>query len=264
MGDGERDRASAQADAGETTGTPGGREGEPARGLSRRRALQVLAAGAAGAAALPAAGCVPTEEAATTVGATPSTGATTGAAAPAGQAPPASGNPLARGTPTDPDLLSPVVPWNLVLTDDELRTLAALCDLIIPADERSPAASDVGAHEFIDEWVSAPYDGNREDLVLIRGGIVWLDRESAARFERRFVDLSDGEKRAIADDICYEPNARPEHLAAARFFDRVRDLASTAFWTTEEGMADLGFVGNRPMTSFDGPPPEVLERLGLV
>lgn len=233
--------------------TTGGPTGPERRGVTRRRALQVLAAGAAGAAALPAAGCVPIEE----------TGGETGAAPPAGQAPPRGGDSLARGTPTDPDLLDPVIPWDLVLEDDELETLASLCDVILPADERSPAASEVGAHEFIDEWVSAPYDGNRDDLVLIRGGIVWLDREAHARFERRFVDLTDVEKRAIADDICYAPEARPEHRAGARFFDRVRDLASTAFWTTEAGMADLGFVGNRPMTSFDGPPTEVLERLGL-
>lgn len=259
-GDG-KDPVSRPTDAADGTAHPplDPRDGEPARGLTRRRALQVLAAGAAGAAALPAAGCVPTEEAASAVGGTPMAGATPST----GQEPPPGGNPLARGTPADPDLLSPVVPWDRVLTGDELETLAALCDLILPADERSPAASDVGAHEFIDEWVSAPYDGNREDLVLIRGGIVWLDRESATRFGRRFVDLADGEKRAIADDICYAPDARPEHLAGARFFDRVRDLASTAFWTTAEGMADLGFVGNRPMTSFEGPPREVLERLGL-
>ena len=28
-------------------------------------------------------------------------------------------------------------------------------------------------------------------------------------------------------------------------------------------MRDLGYVGNIPLPSFDGPPPEVLERLGL-
>ncbi len=222
----------------------------PPPGLTRRRALQVLAAGAA-AAALPASGCVPTEE----------PGAAEGA--PAGGDSPRGGDPLARGTPTDPDLLAPTVPWEPVLDADELETLAALCDAIIPGDDRSPAASAVGAHEFIDEWIGAPYDGNREDLVLVRGGLAWLDRESNARFDRGFAALADEQRRAICDDICYQPNARPDHRAAARFFDRVRDLAATAFWTTEQGMGDLGFVGNRPMASFEGPPPEVLERLGL-
>ena len=229
------------------------REREVTDGLTRRRALQVLAAGAAGAAAFSTGACadeldsgVPGPEDAASF-----TGATSG------------GNPRAAGTPTDPDMVSPVVWWDLVLTEDELATVAALCDVIIPEDEHSPGAAALGAHNFIDEWVSAPYDGNRNDLVLVRGGLVWLDVESAARFGGRFTDLTLEQKHAICDDICWEANAASEYRVAARFFDRVRDLTSTAFWTTAEGMADLGFVGNRPVPTFDGPPPEVLERLGL-
>ncbi len=224
---------------------------QPGQGLTRRRALQVLAAGAA---ALPAAGCgissdLPPRE--------------RGAAGAARGTDDRPGNPLAAGTPTDPDLIAPVVPWETVLTEDELETLATLCDAILPADDRSPGAAELGAHHFIDEWVSAPYDGNREDLVLVRGGLVWLDIESDRRFGRPFQGLDADQRAAILDDICCEPEAAPELGAAARFFDRVRDLTSTAFWTTEEGMADLGFVGNRPMASFEGPPREVLEKLGL-
>ncbi|WP_419939715.1 gluconate 2-dehydrogenase subunit 3 family protein [Candidatus Palauibacter sp.] len=229
------------------------REENAPEGLTRRRALQVLAAGAAGAAAISAGACADaTESGVPGAGdATGFSGATSG------------GNPRAAGTPTDPDMVSPVVRWDLVLTEDELATLAALCDVIIPEDEHSPGAAALGAHAFIDEWVSAPYDGNREDLTRIRGGLVWLDIESSERFGGRFTELTLEQKHAICDDICWVENAAPEYQVAARFFDRVRDLTSTAFWTTAEGMADLGFVGNRPMPSFDGPPPEVLERLGL-
>ncbi|WP_420448865.1 gluconate 2-dehydrogenase subunit 3 family protein [Candidatus Palauibacter sp.] len=232
------------------------REGDAPEGLTRRRALQVLAAGAAGAAALSTAACAEGAEPGPAGSGDPSDptefeGATSG------------GNPRAAGTATDPDMVSPVVWWDLVLTEDELATLAPLCDVIIPEDEHSPGAAALGAHAFIDEWVSAPYDGNRNDLVLVRGGLVWLDIESNERFGGRFTELTLEQKHAICDDICWEANAAPEYRVAARFFDRVRDLTSTAFWTTAEGMADLGFVGNRPMPSFDGPPPEVLERLGL-
>lgn len=225
------------------------------QGVTRRRALQVLAATAATAATLPAVACAPESDGGS---------AGTDLAAVPGDRSAVVGNPLAAGTPTDPDLITPIVPWDLVLTDDELDTLASLCDVIIPGDDRSPSASSVGAHEFIDEWVSAPYAGNQDDLVQVRGGIVWLERESRTRFQTGFSDLSDDQKHEICDDICYEPNADVAYRSAARFFDKVRDLTSSAFWTTEEGMADLGFVGNRAMASFDGPPPEVLERLGLV
>jgi hypothetical protein len=215
--------------------------------MDRRQALKVMAIAAAGPTL---AACAPGEE---------RTDAT---------APGPVGNPRAAGTSWDPDLVAPVVPWERTLTEDELASLAVLCDVILPADDRSPSASAVGAHDFIDEWVSAPFDGNVRDLVVIRGGVIWLDRESNARFGSgaapvRFRDLSEEQRTAICDDICYEPNAPAGYEAAARFFDRVRYLTSTAFWTTTEGMQDLEYIGNIPLGQWDPPPPEVLRHIGL-
>jgi Gluconate 2-dehydrogenase subunit 3 len=174
-------------------------------------------------------------------------------------------NPKAAGTAWDPDLVAPTIPWERVLAPDELQSLAALCDVIIPEDDRAPSASQVGAHDFIDEWVSAPYDGNERDLVTVRGGLAWLDRESAERFGdgRRFRDLSMEQQHTICDDICFLAEAAPGYEVAARFFDKVRDLTSTAFWTTQQGMDDLGYVGNVPLPRWDLPPQEVLRHLGL-
>ena len=174
-------------------------------------------------------------------------------------------NTLVAGTPTDPDLLSPVIPWERILTQDELDTLAVLCDLIIPADERSPSASQLGAHHYIDEWVSAPYERMGRDRILIRDGLVWLDGEASRRFGggTRFRDLSLELADQICADIAYVPEAAPQFEAGARFFARVRDLTSGAFWTTEEGMQDLQYIGNVPLERWDPPPPEVLEYLGL-
>ena len=129
--------------------------------IDRRQALKVMAIAAA---APTLAQCAPGEE-----------GVDVTAPAP-------TSNPKAAGTAWDPDLVAPTVPWERTLAADELESLAALCDVILPADERSPSASALGAHDFIDEWVSAPYEGNERDLVLIRGGLVWLDREADTRF----------------------------------------------------------------------------------
>lgn len=174
------------------------------------------------------------------------------------------GNPLASGTPTDPDLLDPIVPWERSLTEPELETLAGLCDMIIPADERSPAASALGCHEFVDEWVSAPYEAMQRDKVLVRGGIVWLDAESGRRFGGRFVELTGAQRAEICDDICYGEEAPPELENASRFFDKVRDLTATAFYTTREGMEDVGYVGNVPLARWGPPPPEALRHVGLL
>ena len=137
--------------------------------------------------------------------------------------------------------------------------------MIIPADERSQSASQLGAHDFIDEWVSAPYEANQSDKIILREGLVWLDSEAARRFGEgmRFRELTPDQRIAICDEICYLPNTRSELEAAALFFDKVRDLTSTAFWTTPEGMEDLQYVGNVPLPRWDPPPPEVLRHIGL-
>ena len=167
------------------------------------------------------------------------------------------------GTLSDPDLVHPKTPWEKVMTAGEMTVLAALCDTIIPADDQSPAASQVGVPDFINEWASAPYDYQRGGLAQIRAGLTWLDAESTRRFRKTFAQLSEPERNRICDDICYEPKAKPKFKVAAKFFDLIRDLAATGFYTTTEGMKDLQYIGNVALPKFDGPPPEVLKHLGL-
>lgn len=168
-----------------------------------------------------------------------------------------------RGTPTDPDLLHPRKDWPRKLSARELATLAVLCDTIIPADAKSPAASAVGVPAYINEYVSAPYDGQMRDLIRVRGGLAWLNTESQERFGKQFSRLGAAERSQICDDICYLPRAKPEFQAAARFFDLIRDLTAVGFYTTDAGMRDLQYIGNVAQPRWNGPPPAVLRHLGL-
>ena len=181
--------------------------------------------------------------------------------------------PLARdvaanqaGYGTDPELLKewkPGGPWPLTLGVQARLTTAALCDLIIPADEHSPAASSVGVVEFIDEWISAPYPQQRGDRAVILPGLVWIDEEAKKRFGKTFASLDEKQKSAIADDICAPAKAAPSFATAAKFFAKFRDLTAGGFYTTPVGMKDIGYTGNVPLEKFDGPPPEVLKKVGL-
>jgi gluconate 2-dehydrogenase gamma chain len=78
-----------------------------------------------------------------------------------------------------------------------------------------------------------------------------------------FAKLTNAEKTKICDDICYTPKATPEFSAGARFFSLVRNLTATAFYTTDEGMKDIGYVGNTALPKWDLPPAAVLKKLGL-
>ena len=244
--------------ADEVAGRGATTEALPPDTISRRGALKVIAAGAALGAAGPS--CAPDDG-----GADGSPGATATDAAHeelSGFDPLPPSNPLAAGTATDPDMLAPVVPWEMVLTDEEMRLVADLADVIIPADERSPAASAVGVPDYVNEFVSAP--DHTDALTTLRGGLAWLNRTARERFDAAdFPALTTAQKHEICDQIRFEPDAPPDLKPQARFFDQFRDMVSTGFWTTEEGMRDLGYRGNVPLPSFDGPPPEVLEQLGL-
>ncbi|MGV3708040.1 MAG: gluconate 2-dehydrogenase subunit 3 family protein [Gemmatimonas sp.] len=230
-----------RADDGEAATTVGG--------LNRRNMLKALAA----TAALPLLvdGCAVPDS-------TPGSASTSAAG---GKVVPGKGP---RGTPSDPVLIDPKpkVPWPKVLTPAELTTLASLCDMIIPADDKSPAASKVGAPDYINEISSEPSRGTL--LVQIRGGVAWINGESNMRFGKPFHEITDDERTKICDDLCFVPKAKPEHMAGALFFDRVRDLTAGAFYTTPEGWKDIGYIGNVALPEFKGPPLEVLQKLGLV
>lgn len=174
--------------------------------------------------------------------------------------------PGQAGYGTDPDLMKewkPGGPWPLTLGENARLTTAALCDLIIPADAQSPAASAVGVVDFIDEWISAPYPAQRADREIVLPGLLWIEAEAAKRFGKAFPALSDAQKSAIADDICSAAKARPQFADAAKFFAKFRDLTAGGFYTTPIGMKDIGYRGNVALEKFDGPPREVLERVGL-
>lgn len=171
-----------------------------------------------------------------------------------------------KGYGTDPKLTQTYRSgelWPLTFTPTQARTAQALCGLIIPADESSPSAAQLKVHLFIDEWISAPYPDQAGDKEVIVKGLAWLDAESRSRFHKAFAELDVTAQSQIADDICWVQKAKPEHAAAARFFKRFRDLTAGGFYTTPEGSKDLGFAGNTPSVTFDGPPLKVLQIVGV-
>ncbi len=174
---------------------------------------------------------------------------------------PAFANTPVRGIGTDPNLLKKEIPWPLVLNEAEMKTVKVLGDIIIPADENGPEASAVGVPEFINEWVSAPYEQQQGDLVALRKGLVWLDAESQKRFTKIFVEITPEQQIAIIDDIVKEgTDARKQ---AYNFFKMFRDRVAGGYYSTPVGWKAIGYIGNVPMAEYPGPPPEVLKHLGL-
>lgn len=174
--------------------------------------------------------------------------------------------PATVGYGTDPLLATAYTPgdvWSLILSDAERKAAIALADVILPADDLGPAASDVNLVDFIDEWVSAPYPDQVNDREVVLPGLLWLDAESQSRFQNDFADLSAEQQTAICDDLCAEKPKTPELGKAANFFTRFTTICTGAYYSTPEGWTAIGYVGNVPSGIFAGPPQEVLDQLGL-
>lgn len=168
----------------------------------------------------------------------------------------------AAGVGKDPDLANPVVPWPLTMTAAQLEMTAKLVDLILPGERDIPAPSAVGVPAFINEWVSAPYPDQHKDRVLIINGLAWLDDESKVRNGVPFVRAEARAQTAILDDIAFKDRVKPGLEKPAEFFGRMRSLTLGAFYTTREGWADIGYMGNTPGTGdYPGPTPEALAHI---
>ena len=157
-----------------------------------------------------------------------------------------------------PEVAAPYQPK--VFNPHEWKTVHALCDLIIPADERSESAAAAGVPEFIDDWL----DLQRGDLLSsIRGGLTWLDIECNRSFGTDFVASAAGQQEQILDRIAYPKKAAPEDASAVAFFNHFRDLVVSGFFTSEAGIKDLPYLGNEPQSDWQGCPAPVLAKLGL-
>ena len=168
-----------------------------------------------------------------------------------------------RGYGRYPDTQDPTVTWERTMTEAQLRLTRALANMIVPADDRSPGAGDLGVQDFVDEWVSAPYASQQADRQVIFDGLVWIEQEAMDRTGgARFLDAAARTRTAILDDIAHAGRVKPGLEAQAAFFDKLRYLVMSAFYATREGEADIGYLGNAPTGGpYPGPTPEAMAHL---
>jgi len=168
------------------------------------------------------------------------------------------GEPVHRGYGTDPKLTKPEkAPWSRIMTQAQLQTAAVLADFVLPASATAPAASALGIPDFIDEWVSAPYPDQVKDRPVVLNG---LNALSAKVLKAAAAD------RTLAMQAL---SASADPLTKA-FWKKFRGLTIGAYYTTEAGFKDIGYIGNVPRTSDPGPSAEVkavlereFQKLGL-
>jgi hypothetical protein len=143
-------------------------------------------------------------------------------------------------------------------TEHEMATITVLADIIIPKDDKSGSASDAKVPDFIEFMVK----DIPEQQLPMRGGLRWLDMLMLNRHNNSFKDCNADQQLQIVNEIAYPAKAKPEMQPGVAFFNRMRSLTATGFFTSKMGMDDLGYVGNKP-NQWNGVPDDVLKQYGL-
>ncbi len=157
-------------------------------------------------------------------------------------------------------------------TDHEMATLTLLADIIIPRDEISGSASDAKVPEFI-EFIVKDMPSHQ---VPMRGGLRWLDMQCLKRFEKPFKDCTQDQQLELVNEIAYpeiqyqdekgnsikKGKVRPNMQPGVSFFSLMRNLTATGFYTSEIGVKDIGYIGNKA-TQWNGVPDDVLKQYSV-
>jgi gluconate 2-dehydrogenase subunit 3-like protein len=143
-------------------------------------------------------------------------------------------------------------------TPEEFSTITVLADIIIPKDEVSGSAGDAKVADFIEYIVKDEPDFQTP----LRGGLRWLDMHCLNTYQKAFKDCSQQQQIEVVDQIAYPAKAKPEMNYGVTFFNLVRNLTATGFYSTQIGWNDIGYVGNRP-NQWNGVPEDVQKQYNI-
>lgn len=148
------------------------------------------------------------------------------------------------------------------LSDHEYQTLVRLTDFIIPVENSKPGAVAAGAAAWIDMLASE----NAQLKGIYTKGLAWMDDAMKKRDAKDFLSGATEQQTALLDLIAFRRNASPELDPGIQFFSMARRMTVDAFYTSEIGIADIDYRGNRPQASYPEPTEAIayaLKRSGL-
>ena len=140
----------------------------------------------------------------------------------------------------------------------EMKTITVLADIIIPADDVSGSASQAEVPAFI-EFIVKDIPSHQTPM---RGGLKWMDLHCLKEYQKAFIDCNTQQQIELVNQIAYPDKAKPKMRQGVVFFNRMRNLTASGFYTSKIGIDDIGYVGNKA-NIWAGVPADVLAQYGL-
>ena len=124
----------------------------------------------------------------------------------------------------------------LFLSPQQNDTLAALAESIVPGSAK------VHVNRFVDLLLSADTMENREKFVA---SLAAMESGSKVEFTRSFPQLTASEK----DELLASVSAGGPHQ---KHFDDLKEWVTVAYYSSEDGMRELGWTGEHAFRTFPG------------
>jgi len=132
----------------------------------------------------------------------------------------------------------------------QVQTLAAISDLIIPDDEHSPGALAAYVHEYMDTVVGGSDSKTKQ---LWTNGLAALDAAANVEHSKIFVECTPAQQVALLEKVCKNED-HPETIEE-EFFVAVKRATITGYYTSEIGIhQELEYQGNAALLDFPGCP----------
>ena len=137
-------------------------------------------------------------------------------------------------TPEDP-IVREVAEWIDLSVSEAAEVRAA-------ARALSPAHRTLAVHYYGERHVRRLEDFDAP--ALCRDGLTWLDGESRNRHNRAFTALAAAEQAALVASISDDRPRGSTENAGTRFFGYLKERIIDGFYTSRDGLTELGYRGN--------------------
>ena len=142
---------------------------------------------------------------------------------------------LARAVPAPGQAAASVAAWTpRVFTPHQNATVIEISELIIPQTDTAGArAAEV--NRFIDTVLEDAPAAERESFIH---GLAWIDRRSRESSGADFIETPPGEQEALLTVVSSRDNAAPDDREGVEFFEAIKRLTITGYYTSEAGMRE--------------------------
>ncbi len=90
-----------------------------------------------------------------------------------------------------------------ILSEKQLSIVSSVQEILFPADDNGPGASDINAKEYL-LWVLADPEKDPEEVKYIINGIGWVDETAEETLSKPYLELTQPEKEKLIETISHK------------------------------------------------------------